>query len=90
MSNTPPDLETDADPCRRDFLRRAAILSGAAGLLSLPAWSRNALAAMNSSHAGGQYALELDGQFADYIKAFASVVNWDFVAARYEAGRKAL
>jgi hypothetical protein len=70
MSNNPLDFETDADARRRDFLRRAAILSGAAGLLTLPAWSRNVLAAINSGHVGGQYALELDGQFADYIKSF--------------------
>jgi hypothetical protein len=70
MSNNPLDFETDADGRRRDFLRRAALLSGAAGLLNLPVWSRNALAAINSGHVGGQYALELDGQFADYIKSF--------------------
>lgn len=71
MSNDAPTVENDAQTPRREFLKRTTILAGGAGLLMLPAWSRNAFAAINNpGHAAASFAVEIDGQLAGYVKSF--------------------
>ena len=64
--------ESGLQPSRRDFLTRAGLLAGGMALLSVPALrpQSSAEAAVDArSFAGGSSALELDGQFIDFLKA---------------------
>ena len=56
---------------RRDFLTRAGLLTGGVALLSVPGFRpRSAAAAVDSrAFVGGSSALELDGQFIDFLKS---------------------
>jgi hypothetical protein len=56
---------------RRDFLTRAGLLAGGLALLSVPGFRPRSVAAALDSRAfvGGSSALELDGQFIDFLKS---------------------
>lgn len=62
---------------RRGFLRTALLLAGGAGLPVLPPFVREALAAGADRAPDGaiQYALELDGRFAEFLAAFSGVLG---------------
>jgi hypothetical protein len=59
-------------PSRRDFLKTAALLAGGIGLVGIPGWKpRTATAAVDTrTFSSSRFALELDGQFVDYLMAF--------------------
>lgn len=59
-------------PSRRDFMTRAGLLAGGLALLSVPALRSQptAEAAVNTrAYVAGSYALELDGQFVDFLRS---------------------
>jgi hypothetical protein len=59
-------------PSRRDFLTRAGLLAGGMALMGVPGFRpQHATAATADSRipAGGSSALELDGQFIDFLKS---------------------
>jgi hypothetical protein len=56
-------------PSRRDFLTQAGLLAGGMALLGLPGFRPQVAAAAVPSAAGGLSALELDGQFIDFLES---------------------
>lgn len=54
---------------RREFLKIASLLAGAAGLQVAPGLLREAHAAENRQYAAGRTWLELEGQAVDYLKS---------------------
>src|SRR5512143_722545 len=75
MRDKPPNLavQPDQGPSRREFLTRAGMLAGGMAMLGVPGFSTRAEGGTvaRETVAGGQYALELDGQFADFLKSAA-------------------
>lgn len=72
---------TPEGPSRRDFLRTTAFAAGALGLQGLSMFSNPASAALRPASSPGRFALELDGQFVEFLKsvdggfAKADVIN---------------
>jgi hypothetical protein len=60
-----------SNPSRRDFLKTAAFLAGGMGFMSLHGLRLQPASAALDPRASvaGRYALELDGQFIDFLKA---------------------
>jgi hypothetical protein len=56
-------------PSRRDFLTQAGLLAGGMALLGIPALRPQPAAAGPMPTAAGSSALELDGQFVDFLKS---------------------
>jgi hypothetical protein len=62
--------ESGLHPSRRDFLTQAGLLAGGMALLSIPGFRNVAQAAVDQrSYSTGNIALELDGQFVDFLKS---------------------
>jgi hypothetical protein len=74
-------VSSQAGPSRRDFLRTAAFAAGALGLQGLSIFSNPASAALRPASSPARFALELDGQFVEFLKsvdggfAKADVIN---------------
>lgn len=56
-------------PSRRDFLTQAGLLAGGMALLGIPALTPQPAAAALPPPSVGSSALELDGQFVDFVKS---------------------
>ncbi|MDP1770401.1 MAG: twin-arginine translocation signal domain-containing protein [Nitrospirota bacterium] len=57
-------------PSRRDFLTQAGLLAGGMALLSIPGFRTMAQAVVDArAYSSGNVALELDGQFVDFLKS---------------------
>jgi hypothetical protein len=64
--------ESGSHPTRRDFLTRAGLVAGGMALMGVPGFRpQRATAATADSkiQGGGRSALELDGQFMDFLKS---------------------
>ncbi len=62
--------EHESHPSRRDFLTRVGLLAGGMALMGVPGFRVPlATAADSRSTAGGSSALELDGQFIDFLRS---------------------
>lgn len=66
--------QPDHGPSRREFLTRAGMLAGGMALLGIPGFGTRAEGGTvaRETFAGGQFALELDGQFVDFLKSAAA------------------
>lgn len=71
MNDKQNDAKTESGlhPSRRDFLTQAGLLAGGMVLLSIPGFRTVAQAATQRTYASGYSALELDGQFVDFLKS---------------------
>lgn len=83
MKSKPIFVLAAPDVSRRGFLRTALLLAGGAGMPVLPPFLREALAATADRPSEGaiQYALELDGQFADFLATFSGSLGKSDVVA---------
>ncbi|MDP1947329.1 MAG: hypothetical protein Q8L77_07495 [Nitrospirota bacterium] len=65
-----PSQEQSRGPSRRDFLAQAGLLAGGMALMSIPGFRTVAQAAVDArAYSSGAIALELDGQFVDFLKS---------------------
>ena len=74
MNDKQNDAETESglhpSPSRRDFLTQAGLLAGGMALMSIPGFRTVAQAAVDPrAYSSGTIALELDGQFVDFLKS---------------------
>lgn len=65
-----PSQEQSRGPSRRDFLTQAGLLAGGMAIMSIPGFRTVAQAAVDArAYSSETVALELDGQFVDFLKS---------------------